>query len=141
MTAREMSVFKQIHKFNKEAGLLSKNNRELESSMLLEEVYEGLNIDKPKEKAREFIASNKGTGLDTVDWVDSLLDLIVVASGSLFKLGLKPQDTMTLLGFVAEANLHKLTVGTDSEGKQMKPDGFVGPEERIRKFLDKKGIK
>ena len=36
--------------------------------------------------------------------------------------------------------MKKLTVGTDSEGKQLKPDDWVGPEEKIKAYLISKGL-
>ena len=162
-----INSIKQIYKFNKEAGLLDNgyddrrescypieemletfvdNDGKLvaykEGDMTYEEnVSELITGNTPKEFSRILInLLDQPKSPHKVDLVDKHIDSIVFSFGSLFKLGLTPQDTMTILGFVMDANLAKLTAPTDDQGKQTKPDGWVGPEERIEKFLKKQGI-
>lgn len=145
-----LNPFKSIFKFNKEAGLLEKGySDERECAFPIEEALEGfINIDRlgldvyqhtPKDVSREIISIVKGANpIPDVDRLDKHLDIIVYSLGSIYKLGLSPQQAMKALGIVAEANLAKLTVGTDSHGKQQKPEGFVGPEAKLQLILDER---
>lgn len=141
---------KQIYKFNQEAGLLAKGYDDgKECAFPIEEALEGFNTTElicqlqmeatasPKDISRKIIdlTINDET-LEDVDRLDKHLDTIVFALGSIYKLGLNPQEAMKALSIVADANMQKLTVGTDSEGKQMKPEGFIPPEEKLQKLLD-----
>jgi len=142
---------KQIYKFNQEAGLLEKGySDERECAYPIEEALEGFNTTElikqlamennssPKDISRHIIdLTINSDELQDVDRLDKHLDAIVFAFGSIFKLGLSPQETMKALSVVAEANMQKLTVGTDSEGKQMKPKDFIPPEDKLQKILDK----
>ena len=154
---------KLIYKFNKEAGLLEQGyNPVREAAFPIEEALEQFNtLDKlakqlssdsdlqsssPKELSRLIVSLAHTLGPDqptitTVDLLDKHLDILVYSYGSLFKLGLSPQDVNNALTIVAEANLTKLSVSPDSQGKQMKPHNFVGPEKKLQKLLDKIGIK
>ncbi len=136
---------KGIHSWNKKAGLLGKSeNRGLESSMLLEEVFEGLGIRNAKEEARAFITIThlrKDTNpVSDVAWLDHLCDLEFILHGSKAKIGLSPQQDAESTHAVLQANLTKLSVGVDSMGKQMKPSSWVGPEVKLQEILNK-GIK
>jgi len=147
-----LNPIKQIYKFNQEAGLLAKGySDDRECAYPIEEALEGFNTEElanqigcdsvpnPKDISRAIISltTNEGTITD-VDRLDKHLDTIVFAFGSIFKLGLTAQDAMTALGIVMEANMTKLTVGTDEFGKQQKPEDFVPPEEKLQKLLDRR---
>jgi len=147
-----LNPIKQIYKFNQEAGLLTKGySDDRECAFPIEEALEGFNTKEltyqlgcddgasPKDISRAIIelTINEET-LTDVDRLDKHLDTIVFAFGSIFKLGLSAQDAMTALGIVMEANMTKLAVGTDEQGKQMKPVDFVPPEARLQKILDKR---
>lgn len=141
---------KQIYKFNQQAGLLEKGySDERECAFPIEEALEGFNTTElvyqlgcdteasPKEISRDILNLTINTDqLTDVDRLDKHLDIIVFSLGSIYKLGLSPQEAMRALAIVADANMQKLTVGTDSEGKQMKPEGFIPPEEQLQKLLD-----
>jgi len=141
---------KQIYKFNQEAGLLEKGySDERECAYPIEEALEGFNTTEllaqlsmergasPKDISRRIIdLTINGEDIQNVDRLDKHLDAIVFAFGSIFKLGLSPQEAMKALSIVADANIQKLTVGVDSEGKQMKPEGFIPPETQLQKILD-----
>jgi len=145
-----LNPIKQIYKFNQEAGLLVKGYSDgRECAFPIEEALEGFNTTEllgqlqmesgssPKDISRKIIdLTINGTDLEDVDRLDKHLDTIVFALGSIYKLGLNPQEAMKALGIVADANMQKLTVGTDEEGKQMKPEGFIPPEQQLQKLLD-----
>ena len=156
-----LNPFKSIYNFNKEAGLLDKGyNDERECAFPIEEALEGLddlqygydaigmtpeaqinNQCTPKDISRyiiDMMTTSTGDPIEDVDRLDKHLDIIVFSLGSIYKLGLSPQEAMKALGIVAEANLQKLTVGQDSEGKQLKPEGFIPPEAKLQKILDER---
>lgn len=157
-----LNAFKSIFNFNKEAGLLDSGyNDERECAYPIEEALEGfednmqtlayeLQLDAlypsdhpevchPKLLSRRIsniVADD--IVLSDVDRLDKHLDIIVYSLGSIYKLGLTPQQAMKALGVVATANLQKLHAGQDAEGKQLKPDDFVGPEAQLQKILDER---
>lgn len=143
--------FKRIYQFNHDAGLLDQDyNDKKESAFQIEEALEGFNIRDmsrlysvspyAKDLSRAIIDETNlpKEGISDVDRLDKHLDSIVFALGSIYKLGLSPQAAMQALTVVAEANMQKLAVGTDSEGKQLKPADFVGPEVALQKILDRR---
>ena len=147
-----MHPLKTIYKFNQEAGLLDKGyDDERECAYPIEEALEGFVLTElayqlgedtdatAKEVSRGIInlTINKDK-LTDVDRLDKHLDAIVFAFGSIYKLGLTPQQAIKALGIVMEANMSKLSVGTDSEGKQMKPKDFLSPEPKLQKILDER---
>lgn len=146
-----------IVSFNEKAGLLKEPfNDKKESAYIIEEALESFDvsylgriicldpnkIDSPKEVARGLIANTLPLHdlLAKEHIVDKYLDVVVFAVGALAKMGLTHQDITHLLNVVTECNMKKLTVGTDSEGKQLKPDDWVGPEEKIKAYLNSKGL-
>lgn len=136
---------KGIHQWNKDSGLLDRGeNRALESSMLLEEVYEGMGIPNAKEAARLFVSTLPQNVPDLqpvsdADWLDHLCDLEFILHGSKAKMGLSPQQDTASIQAVLTANKQKLKAGQDSSGKQLKPANFVGPGVELQKILDKRG--
>jgi len=157
-----LNPFKSIFNFNKEAGLLEAGySDERECAFPIEEALEGfddnmqtlafeLQLDKvypsdapevcqPKLLARH-IANLVADDiiLSDVDRLDKHLDIIVFSLGSIYKLGLTPQQAMKALGIVAQANLQKLHAGQDAEGKQQKPADFIPPEAQLQKVLDER---
>ena len=150
-----INPIKAIHRFNKEAGLLELGYDDVrECAYPIEEMLEGFDLEAlsvelgskcvatPKEISRELVnlanAKADAPTVSDVDRFDKHLDAIVFCFGSLFKLGLSPQQAMQGLSVVMEANMQKLNAGQDSEGKQMKPDNFVSPEAKLQKILDKR---
>ena len=147
---------KNIYRFNQEAGLLDKGyDDERECAYPIEEMLEGfclssldcqLNGDFSKEdltgkamsrSIMRYVSDFQGTD---VDRFDKHLDAIVFNFGSLFKLGLTPQQVMKGLSVVMQANMQKLHAGQDSEGKQLKPDDWdkYTPESLLQKILDER---
>lgn len=154
-----MPAITKIYEFNEKAGLLDKPyNDKLESSFPIEEALEGFNLfdlvnemrsqydgeESPKEYSRliinsaglpEYGSMQTPGDIPDVDRLDKHLDIIVYSLGSIFKLGLSPSQAMEALDIVATANMQKLNAGKDEYGKQLKPEGFVSPEEKLRKFF------
>jgi len=91
------------------------------------------------EELGEFIdAMDEG---DRVKAFDALLDLVYVAQGTALFLGISPLQWFFGMSAVHEANMSKIRVQkiTDSKRKSsfdvVKPDGWVGPEERLADIL------
>lgn len=139
---------KQIYQFNKEAGLLENGYSDfLECSMSIEESLEGLNIDyadtgfceDPKELSRSIVSRLDIVELTDVDRLDKHVDNIIINFGSIFKLGLTPQQAGRAVEIVMQHNQQKLGMGKDEHGKLIKPEGFTNPEPELQKLLDKRG--
>lgn len=152
-----MNAIKTIYKFNEQAGLLEQGYiDERECAFPIEEALEGFDLNSfedyfpehdpvvlnsPKELSRLLIDIARNSGnedISDVDRFDKHLDTIVFAFGSLFKLGLTPQQAMRGLEVVMAANMKKLDAGKDEHGKQQKGDNFVGPESELQKILDER---
>lgn len=146
-----------IVEFNQKANLLSSGfNDRKESAYLIEEALEPYDISylsklfhlKPeyanshKELSRAILAhvSEPKEPMTKVDTMDKYIDAIIFAVGALAKQGLSHQDISFLLNVVNDCNMKKITAGKDSEGKQLKPEGWVGPEDKIYEHLLKKGL-
>lgn len=146
---------KEIYKFNQEAGLLEQGySDERECAFPIEEALEGFDLHtldttvfgndhdsrevSPKLISRQIIQLADADELHDVDRLDKHLDTIVFAFGSIFKLGLNPQQAMKALGVVMKANMQKLHAGKDEYGKQRKPESFAGPEAELQKILDER---
>lgn len=157
-----MNAIKTIYKFNEQAGLLEQGYSDSrECAFPIEEALEGFDDtsilhetltredrelgepycdNTPKYLSREIIHQVLCTqgNISDVDRMDKHLDTIVFAFGSLFKLGLTPQQAMRGLEVVMAANMKKLDAGKDEHGKQQKGDNFVGPESELQKILDER---
>lgn len=151
-----------MYKFNKQAGLLDNGYDDyLESSMLVEEALEGFDLynlshkiwdnykgeTSPKEYSRLIINScglpkvgalQVPVDIDDVERLDKACDAIIIALGSIFKLGLTPAQATQALNVVMKANMAKLSMPKDEHGKLMKPVDFVGPEAELQAILDKR---
>ena len=162
------SPIELIHRFNVEAGLLEKGYSDfLEASFQIEEALEGFpernllflgnvimgdaftaTAKLPKEVSRAVVttASIGGNGpygeelvpLSDVERLDKACDSVVFAVGSMAKLGLSPEQITRALNTVMHANFSKLAMPKDSFGKLMKPDNFVGPEDKLQEILDER---
>ena len=152
-----LNPIKEIVRFNKQAGLLDKPyNDFLESSFQIEEALEGFDLTEitkflcpdsvhdisftPKFISR-IIAKHSGANeanLSDVDRLDKACDAVVFAVGSMAKLGLNPQQITKALNIVMQCNLQKLGAPKDEHGKQLKPEGWTGPEPELQKLLDER---
>jgi len=155
-----LNPFKSIFAFNREAGLLEAGySDERECAFPIEEALESLNDlsclaerltheteelmeHSPKVLSRTIIdlatVDDIAENIPDVDRLDKHLDIIVFSLGSIYKLGLTPQQAMKALGIVANANMQKLHAGQDAEGKQQKPADFIPPEPQLQKILDER---
>ena len=160
MEKQSLNAVKSIYKFNAECKrpdgscLLDQGYDDLkEAAFSIEEMLEGFEIidlsqsltnykfktDSPKELSRHILSGAELlSSVTDVDRLDKHLDSIVYNFGSIFKLGLSPQQAIKALSVVCDANLTKLHAGQDAAGKQRKPADFVPPEERLQKILDER---
>ncbi len=153
-----LNPIKEIVKWQRDAGNAAKPYDDfLESSFQIEEALEGLKdipylqvrlhsegysieeLQTPKECSRQIVRlammDNKDP-LDDVDRLDKACDAIIFAIGSMTKLGLDHHAITKALNTVNDANKAKLGMSRDSEGKLLKPEGFVGPEVKLQELLD-----
>ena len=140
-----LNPIKEIVKWQRDAGNAAKPYDDfLESSFQIEEALEGyeieysftVDLDTPKEMSRTIVrAQGQFIGTD-VDRLDKACDAVVFAIGSMTKLGLDHHAITKALNIVNDANKAKLGMSRDSEGKLLKPEGFVGPEVKLQELLD-----
>ena len=113
------------------------------AALLIEEALESIGAYTPRAYAREIVAIRSTTEdevVPEVDAFDSLIDGMYIIIGELHKLGLAPSQMVEGLQVVHDKNCEK--IGTkDSEGKVVKPVGFVGPEMALQLILDKRVVK
>lgn len=74
-----------------------------------------------------------------IDQIDAIVDLLYFAYGTLVEMGIRDTTAEKCFQLVHDANMAKL--GPDGKpiynerGKVMKPQGWIGPEDRLRKHL------
>lgn len=142
-----------IYDFNDKAGLLAKPyNDFLESSFQIEEALEGFDLSgfqglpglediTPKSLSRYIAATAMDStrlSLSDVDRLDKACDAIVFAFGSIFKLGLSPDQASEAVSIVMRANMAKLSMPKDEFGKLQKPIDFIGPETHLQELLNQR---
>ena len=145
-----LNPIKEIVRFNKEAGLIDQGYDDfLESSFQIEEALEGFDLSTlpnqiggldAKGTSREICKPLSYVGAD-VDRLDKACDAVVFAVGSMAKLGLNPQEITKALNVVMHKNFEKLGAPKDEFGKQLKPEGWTGPEPELQKILDNRSSK
>ena len=155
----------EILRFNKEAGLLGNGMDSFkETAYILEEAIEGfepafngqhkdgtsvLPSDSEWVSARQWSLSLMNQILQAfnarnipmmseVAEFDKALDGIVFNTGKLGKMRLTADQIQEGLLVVNDANMEKLGAPKDEHGKQLKPDGWTGPEVRLQAILDKR---
>ena len=141
-----------IREFNAKAGLLRRGyHARLEASFQIEEAIEGFPLSHvvialdpvqytpcstAKDLSRKILEHvDQDVRIKLVEAIDKAADAIVFAYGSLFKLGLSVQQAEDMVAIVAASVMEKVSAPVDEHGKLTKPEGFVGPEERIAKYL------
>ena len=158
-----------IFQFNDKAKLLQRGyNARLEASFQIEEALEGFDLESviehnelspdsfgfggallstphtevsAKNISRAVLAGvHPKASLTIVEAIDKAADAIVFAYGSLFKLGLSVQQAEEMIAIVADSVMEKVSAPVDEHGKLTKPEGFVGPEERIAEYLRDVGV-
>ncbi len=113
------------------------------AALLIEEALEAIGALVPRDNARAIVALHSTIVDEPIPEVaafDSLLDGLFITIGELHKLGLTPHQMVDGLQIVYNANLQKLGA-KDSEGKVIKPIGFVPPEEQLQTILDSRTTK
>ena len=150
-----MNAIKQVYKFNEDAGLLNQGyDDQRECAFPIEEALEGLDYGiiasalengglyladaRPKDIGRciASAASSDAKYMKDVDRLDKHLDIIIFSLGSIFKLGLSPQQAMKALGIVATANMAKIGADVDEHGKAKKGAYWKAPEPELQKILN-----
>ena len=154
-----LNPIKEIVKWQRDAGNAAKPYDDfLESSFQIEEALEGFNSleylgklltedemcieSDPKILSRMVVNAALDRELSgyeditDVDRLDKACDAIIFAIGSMTKLGLDHHAITKALNIVNDANKQKLDSKRDSEGKLLKPEGFVGPEVKLQELLD-----
>jgi predicted HAD superfamily Cof-like phosphohydrolase len=153
---------KEIYAWQKQAGNLDNGyNDFLESSFQIEEALEGfekpfenlhredgslvvdcINSTGTKHISRDIVgwfqSFNDSKAIADVDRFDKAIDAVVFAIGSMGKLGLDAQQIQRGLLAVNKANMQKLNMPRDPEGKLLKPKDFVGPEPELQKILNER---
>lgn len=92
-----------------------------------------------QEEVDEFVEAYKNG--DIITTIDSVVDLMYFGVGVLYKMGLDAEQISAVCSAVHDANMEKkLGVvakrGDGSAADAVKPEGWVGPEERIGHILD-----
>lgn len=151
-----LNAVKEIYAWQVKAGNAQRAYSDfLESSFQVEEAIEGFDNNsfedvfpekfpvgsnpQPKEIARHIISIAMNSGNDDVadvERLDKACDAVVYAIGSMAKLGLDHHGITKALNIVNHANVQKLGMGRDEEGKLLKPADFVGPEVHLQELLD-----
>lgn len=160
-----MPFLEDVQEFNERTGLLEgEMDAFKELAYIFEEAFEGFeecyntaNPDgefyKPGDKeyptARTLGLSLTNSLKDAVERrglempsevseVDKSIDAMVFHAGKLLKMGLSPDQITRIQDAVTSANLRKLDGPKDEHGKQLKPEGWTGPEPEIQAILDER---
>lgn len=73
--------------------------------------------------------------------LDKAIDGILFNIGKIAKMGLTEEQAERAFKAVTTVNASKLGAPKDELGKQLKPDGWAGPEEELQKILDERPAK
>ena len=160
-----MGIVKDIYDFNDQAGFLGKGmDSFLEMSFILEEVFEqfegvyntyNANGEPFKPGDPEYpTATQLGTSLansikdnmerrglempSPVNELDRAIDIAVYSIGKIAKMGLTPEQIARAFKVVSDCNMAKLTGLKDELGKQLKPEGWEGPEAKLQEILNER---
>ena len=74
-----------------------------------------------------------------VDQVDACVDAVIFAVGGLVRMGLTPLEIDRVMHAVMDANFEKkagVKEGREGAPDAIKPEGWVGPEDRIKGILN-----
>lgn len=154
-----------IYDFNEQAGLLGKPmDTFAETAYVLEEGIEGFEAafngqhkdgsmvvpgDKEWVTARSwslglmnqvhgaFEQRNLELPSEVSDF-DKAIDGAWFNIGRLAKMGLSPDQVRAGFDVVYNANIKKVGAPKDAQGKQLKPEGWVGPEVGLQRILDER---
>jgi predicted HAD superfamily Cof-like phosphohydrolase len=73
-----------------------------------------------------------------VDQVDACADAVIFAIGGMVRMGLTPIEIDRVLHAIMDANFEKkagVKPGREGAPDAVKPEGWVGPEDRIREII------
>lgn len=154
-------LVEDIYLFNKKAGFLGKGmDSFMETAYILEEAVEGYedvfnmpeDPNAPVVTARSWALgflnqvkeAKEARGLpmpEEVDELDKAIDGVVFNIGKMAKMGLSVEQISAAFKIVSDANMAKLGAPKDDLGKQLKPEGWVGPEVKLQELLDARETK
>ena len=149
-------LVQEIYDFNDKAGFLGNGmDSFLETAYILEEAIEGYEdvFNQPEDpKAPVVTARSWALGFlnqvkeakelrnlpmpSDVDELDKAIDGVVFNIGKMAKMGLSVDQIKEAFHVVSNANMSKLGAPKDELGKQLKPEGWTGPEPELQKLLD-----
>jgi len=151
-------LVQDIYDFNDKAGLLGKGmDSFVETAYILEEAVEGYedvfnmpdDPDAPTVTARDWALGflnqvkeakeNRNLPMPSeVDELDKAIDGVVFNIGKMAKMGLSVAQIKEAFKVVSDCNMSKLGAPKDKLGKQLKPEGWTGPEPELQKILDER---
>ena len=152
------NIVQDIYSFNEKMGLLGKGmDSFMETAYILEEAIEGYedvfnNPDDPQAMvvtARSWALGflnqvkeakeQRGLPMPTeVAELDKAIDGAVFNIGKIAKMGLTVEQIERAFSVVNECNMAKLDGPKDELGKQLKPEGWTGPEDKLQAILDER---
>ena len=152
------SIVQDIFDFNDQMGLLGKGmDSFMETAYILEEAIEGYedvfnmptDPEAPVVTARSWALGFLNQVKDAkearnlpmpeeVDELDKAIDGVVFNIGKIAKMGLSVEQIEEVFAIVSNANMSKLKGPKDALGKQLKPEGWIGPEAELQKVLDER---
>lgn len=154
------NLVQDIYDFNNKMDLLGKGmDSFMETAYILEEAIEGyedvfnmpedpnapvvsardwalgfLNQVKEAKEARNLPMPSE------VEEADKAIDGVVFNIGKLAKMNLTPEQIERMFSIVSGCNMAKLDGPKDELGKQLKPEGWTGPEAELQKILDERPV-
>lgn len=154
------SIVQGIYDFNDQAGLLGKGmDSFMETAFILEEAVEGYedvfnqpeNPNAPVVTARDWALGFLNQVKEAKDLrnlpmpsdvaeADKAIDGIIFNVGKLAKMELTVEQIERMINIVTVCNMAKLGGPKDKLGKQLKPEGWVGPEEQLQEVLNERVI-
>ena len=99
-----------------------------------------------QEELNEFISAMGGEEESLVKGFDALLDLVYVAKGTALMMGVTPTAWAQGMAEVQRANLSKVRATDATQSKRgstldvVKPQGWHGPEDRLKEILRSLGL-
>ena len=152
------NVVDAVYEFKEKAGFLGKGmDSFLETAYILEEAIEGYedvfnqpdDPNAPVVTARSWAIgflnhvkeAKEARGLpmpSDVEELDKAIDGIIFNIGKIAKMGLTQEQLSRAFESETTCNMAKLGAPKDELGKQLKPEGWVGPEETLQKILDER---
>ena len=152
------SIVEDIYAFNKKANLLDKGmDSFVETAYILEEAIEGYEdvFNQPEDPKAPVVTARswsisflnqikdakeqRNLPMPTeVEEADKAIDGVWFNIGKLAKMGLSIEQIHEMFGVVAACNMAKIGGPKDELGKQLKPEGWTGPEAQLQVILDRR---